>query len=73
MWTETLRRAGVDPTRTELPGCEAKVARSIEIPWNVVTDDDALIASIANAFVKVEEHLDDLRAFERRAHALSQA
>lgn len=65
MWTETIRRSGSDPTKAELPGCERKIAQSIEIPWNYFREDEALMASIADAFVKIEEQLDDLRAFER--------
>jgi perosamine synthetase len=73
MWTETLRRAGADPTSADLPGCEAKIAHSIEMPWNIVVEDDALISSIAGAFAKVEEGLDELRAFERRDAAVGRA
>ena len=65
MWTETIRRSGTDPTAAELPGCEQKIARSIEIPWNYFREDEALMASIAGAFVKVEEQLDQLRRFEQ--------
>jgi len=65
MWTETLRKAGADPTRVELPGCDAKVARSIEIPWNYFEDDEQTMASLAGAFAKLEEGLDELRQLER--------
>lgn len=61
MWTETIRRSGIDPTTVELPACDLKVARSIEIPWNYFREDEALMASMAGAFVKVEEGLADLR------------
>jgi dTDP-4-amino-4,6-dideoxygalactose transaminase len=67
MWTETIRRSGIDPTATELPGADTKVARSIDIPWNLFEDDPALIASIARAFIKIEENLDSLRAHEALA------
>lgn len=67
MWTETLRRAGYDATQAELPGCDAKVARSIDLPWNYHVVDEALTASIARAFLKVESQLDALRAIEREA------
>lgn len=66
MWTETLRRAGCDPTAVELPACELKVARSIEVPWNCFREDEALMASMAGAFVKVEEGLEELRRWEGR-------
>ncbi|WCB94965.1 L-glutamine:2-deoxy-scyllo-inosose aminotransferase [Baekduia alba] len=71
MWTETLRRAGADPTRTELPNCDNKVANSIEIPWNIAVDDEPLIASLAAAFVKVEEQLDALRAWQPTSAAVA--
>jgi dTDP-4-amino-4,6-dideoxygalactose transaminase len=65
MWTQSIRDAGVDPTAVELPGCDEKVARSIEVPWNFFEDDERLMASLARAFVKVEEGLEDLRGHER--------
>jgi len=64
MWTETIRRAGVDPTNAELPGCDAKVARSIEIPWNYFREDEAVMTSMARSFAKLEENLDALRRWE---------
>ncbi|HZV72112.1 MAG TPA: aminotransferase class I/II-fold pyridoxal phosphate-dependent enzyme [Conexibacter sp.] len=67
MWTEAIRRSGYDPTQAELPGCDAKVARSIELPWNCHVVDERLVASIARAFVKLEGQLDGLRAVEAAA------
>jgi dTDP-4-amino-4,6-dideoxygalactose transaminase len=66
MWTENLERAGVDYASLELPGTEAKVAASIELSWNYVTDDAAAMDALAGAFTKVHAHLDDLREHERR-------
>ncbi len=65
MWTETIRRSGADPLVAELPRCEEKVARSIEIPWNIFRVEKELVESLAGAFVKVEESLDELRDLER--------
>ena len=65
MWTETIRKSGSDPTKAQLPGCEQKIARSLEIPWNYFREDEALMASMAAAFVKVEEGLEELRRWER--------
>lgn len=65
MWTETIRRADLDPTATQLPGCDQKVARSVEIPWNLFEDDARFAASLARAFTKVEEGLEQLRHHER--------
>ncbi len=67
VWTESLRRAGVDYTSLELPGCERKVARSIEMTWNWIEEDPEAMRRLADCFIKVEEHLDDLRRHERRA------
>ena len=61
MWTETLKMARADPTVAELPGCNQKVARSIEFPWNYVTVDETRMRSLADAVAKVEENLDELR------------
>ncbi len=67
MWSEHLRRAGVDYAALELPGCDAKVERSIEMSWNWIDDDPAAMAQLGAAFVKVEQHLDALREHDRRA------
>ena len=67
MWTETLRRAGVDYAAMEVPNCQIKVARSLEMGWNYVRVDDARTRRLASAFHKVEENLDALRAWERKA------
>lgn len=61
MWSGALRRRGFDPDALELPGCEAKVATSIEIPFNFPAVDEELMASLAGAFIKLEENLSDLR------------
>ncbi len=75
MWTETLRRAGVNPNDAELPGCESKVARSIELPWNYSERQPALIESLVTAFRKVSDQLPALRAYEHEhaGTALTQA
>jgi dTDP-4-amino-4,6-dideoxygalactose transaminase len=67
MWTQTLKRSGVDPTAAELPGCEAKVARSIEIPWSHAELQPQLIDETVAAVTKVAAQLDALRAHERAA------
>lgn len=66
MWTDNLRRAGVEYDELELPGAAAKIEASLELGWNYTDEDPGLMASIADGFLKVEEHLDDLRAHERR-------
>lgn len=65
IWSERIRRAGVDYASLELPGCERKVARSIEMTWNWIEDDPHAMRKLADCFIKVEEHLDQLRAYER--------
>jgi dTDP-4-amino-4,6-dideoxygalactose transaminase len=62
MWSGAMRRAGFDPDALELPGCEAKVANSIEIPFNFTEVDEPLMASLAGAFAKLEENLAELRS-----------
>jgi len=65
MWTETLRWAEVDYTEVELPNCERKIACSLEMSWNHTQVNEAGMKRLANAFHKVEENLDALRAWER--------
>jgi len=62
MWTENLRRHGVDYRALELSGVAARIEHAIELGWNHIEDDPATMAALADAFVKVEERLDDLRA-----------
>jgi dTDP-4-amino-4,6-dideoxygalactose transaminase len=65
MWTETLRRSGIDYASVQVPNCERKVARSLEISWNYVEVDEGKMNRMASAFEKVEENLDALREWER--------
>lgn len=61
MWTDAIRNSKVDPNALELPGCEHKVATSIEIPWNYFRRDDELVLQLVEAFRKVEANIDLLR------------
>jgi perosamine synthetase len=65
MWTETLRQAGVDPTAAELPQCERKVARSVEIPWNYAEWQPELIDRLAEGVRKVAAGIGPLADFQR--------
>ncbi|MHB9032632.1 MAG: DegT/DnrJ/EryC1/StrS family aminotransferase [Anaerolineae bacterium] len=65
MWTETLRRYGADYRDVQLPNCEKKIARSLEMGWNYIHDDPARIEKLAAAFHKVEENLPALREWEK--------
>lgn len=65
MWTETLRRSGIDYARQEVPHCEHKVAHSLEMSWNYIDVDEDAMDRLAAAFEKVEDNLDALRGWER--------
>lgn len=65
MWADRLQRTGIDYAALELPGCEAKIERSIEMSWNWIDADRPAMDRLAAAFVKVEEQLDSLRRHER--------
>ena len=62
MWADRLAR---DYSDLELPGCDAKVERSFEMSWNWIDEDRDAMRRLAAAFIKVEEQLDALRAWER--------
>ena len=64
MWLEALKQSGVDYAQVDLPHCETKVARSMEMKWNYVEVDEVRIQQLASAFHKVEENLDALRDWE---------
>jgi len=65
MWAERLARSGFDYGALELPGCDAKVERSFEMSWNWIDPDRQAMMRLAAAFIKVEEQLAALRAYER--------
>jgi glutaredoxin-related protein len=67
MWMETLKRNKVDYSQVEVPNCERKVARSLEMKWNYIDVDEVRIQQLASAFQKVEENLDALRDWESQA------
>jgi dTDP-4-amino-4,6-dideoxygalactose transaminase len=66
MWTENLHRHGVDYRGLELPGVATRVATAIELSWNYIVEDPRTMSELIEAFVKVDERLDDLREHERR-------
>jgi dTDP-4-amino-4,6-dideoxygalactose transaminase len=66
MWRSTMRAARADAATAELPGCDAKVAHSLELSWNYIEPNEEGMRSIADAIIKVEERLDDLVRYERR-------
>jgi dTDP-4-amino-4,6-dideoxygalactose transaminase len=66
MWTENLRRAKYDPTRVEVPHAENQIRGHFNLVWNYIDYDAEFIRRMVDVFAKVDENLDDLRAFERR-------
>jgi hypothetical protein len=66
MWTETLRRHGIDYRQVEVPNCELKVKRSLEMGWNYTRLNEVGMKQLASAFHKVEENLDALRDWEAK-------
>jgi dTDP-4-amino-4,6-dideoxygalactose transaminase len=66
MWTENLKRAKYDPTRVDVPHAEDQIKNHIHLTWNYIDYDSEFIGRMVDVFVKVEENLDALRAYERR-------
>ena len=64
LWMRTLAESGIDYSNLDLPGCDYKVARSIEMTWNWMHDDEAAMRRYADCFHKVEEALPELRDYE---------
>jgi len=64
MWQANIRRSGRFYGDLALPGCEAKIAHSLELPWNYIQPDQARIQDLAQVFYKLEEHLPTLREWE---------
>ncbi len=67
MWTDMLSRAGVDYENIEIPGCDEKIARSLEMGWNYIDQGHPAVEKAAEAFDKVERSLSELREWERAA------
>jgi hypothetical protein len=65
MWTEPLRQSGIDYRQVQVPNCEAKIERSVEMGWNYVEPDESKMKQLAAVFAKVEENLPALRDWER--------
>ncbi|KPL01462.1 MAG: hypothetical protein AMK75_04805, partial [Planctomycetes bacterium SM23_65] len=63
-WMPYLERAKTDYANVELPNCEYKVSHSLEMSWNHYRPDARGMKRLAAAFLKVQDHLDDLRAYE---------
>jgi dTDP-4-amino-4,6-dideoxygalactose transaminase len=66
MWTENLRRAKYDPTKVEVPHAENQIKNHFQLTWNYIDYDPEFIRRMVDVFVKVEENLAALRAYEWR-------
>jgi dTDP-4-amino-4,6-dideoxygalactose transaminase len=66
MWTDNLRRANYDPTKVEVPHAEHQIKNHFNLVWNYIDYDPEFIQGMVDAFTKVEENLDALRALERQ-------
>jgi dTDP-4-amino-4,6-dideoxygalactose transaminase len=65
MWTENLARYGADYTRVTVPGCETRITKSVELSWNYPKEDREAMQNLADAFIKVEAHIDSLATWEK--------
>ncbi len=66
MWTENLKRANYDPTKVEVPRCEAQIRDHFNLTWNYIDYEPEFIQGMIDVFQKVEENLPALREAERR-------
>ena len=64
IWTKQLAAAKVDYRAQSFPGCEAKVKKSMDMDWNYLKPTAGRMARLADVFLKVEENLPALRAWE---------
>lgn len=60
-WLSTLEQAGVDYRGMALPHCRHRVANSIEMRFDYIDDQTAMIERMAEIILKVEAHIDELR------------
>jgi dTDP-4-amino-4,6-dideoxygalactose transaminase len=66
LWGETLRRDGVDYRSQSFPGCAEKIRRAVDMDWNYVKRLPGRMRRLADIFLKVEENVAALQAWERR-------
>jgi dTDP-4-amino-4,6-dideoxygalactose transaminase len=65
MWERMLRELPTPLAEAEVPNCELKTARSIELDWPWSVPDRDTMRQVAGTFHKIEEQLPALRAWER--------
>lgn len=70
LWREALKRAGTDYGAQNLPNSDYKVAHALEIGWTSFCRPDRRgMQRMAEAFLKVQDHLAELRAWEEEQDA----
>lgn len=65
-WLAHLERAKTDYATVKLPNCEYKVAHGLEMSWNHYRRNASGMKRMATAFLKVQDNLAELRAWERK-------
>ncbi len=66
IWTQHLKDAGVDYRSEQYPGCEEKIAQSMDMDWNYIENVAGRMEKLADIFLKVEENLPELREWEAK-------
>ena len=70
LWLDGLKRAGTDYAAQELPNCDFKVAHGLEMGWNPFFRRDLRgMRRMAEAFLKVQDQLAELRVWEEEQDA----
>ncbi len=65
-WMPSLKRAKTHYAAARLPHCDHKVAHGVEMGWNYIRVDRKRMRRMAAAFLKVQDHMAELRGYERR-------
>jgi dTDP-4-amino-4,6-dideoxygalactose transaminase len=70
LWLENLKRAKTDFAAVQLPNTDHKVANALEMGWTpLFRRDPKSMRRTAEAFLKVQDHLADLRSYEEQQDA----
>jgi len=64
-WMPALRQAQTNYPAAKLPNCTFKIEHSLEMGWNYYHVDPKGMKRLASAFLKVQDHLDQLRRYEK--------
>lgn len=65
MWQDLIRQSGRRYASVSLPGCQRKIARSVELPWNYIAPDRDRMQRLADVFSRIDEQLVLLREWEK--------